>query len=47
MGGEEAAVAGRDQAEQREGAGDQIAAITWFWDTSIFPYFGLPRRLPA
>jgi RNA polymerase sigma-70 factor (TIGR02960 family) len=28
-------------------AGDQIAAITWFWDTSIFPYFGLPGRLPA
>jgi RNA polymerase sigma-70 factor (ECF subfamily) len=28
-------------------AGDQIAAITWFWDTSIFPYFGLPRSLPA
>ena len=28
-------------------AGDHIAAITWFWDTSIFPYFGLPRSLPA
>jgi RNA polymerase sigma-70 factor (ECF subfamily) len=26
--------------------GDQISAITWFSDTSIFPRFGLPRALP-
>jgi len=26
---------------------DQIAAITWFFDTSIFAYFGLPRTLHA
>jgi RNA polymerase sigma-70 factor (ECF subfamily) len=25
--------------------GDQIAAITWFADSSIFPQFGLPRTL--
>jgi RNA polymerase sigma-70 factor (TIGR02960 family) len=23
--------------------GDQISAITWFADSSVFPYFGLPR----
>jgi RNA polymerase sigma-70 factor (TIGR02960 family) len=28
-------------------AGDQIAAITWFWDTGILPHFGLPSSLPA
>lgn len=28
-------------------AGDQISAITWFWETGIFPHFGLPRSLPA
>ena len=26
--------------------GDQISAITWFSDTSVFPHFGLPRALP-
>jgi RNA polymerase sigma-70 factor (TIGR02960 family) len=26
-------------------AGDAIAAITWFADTSVFPHFGLPRTL--
>jgi len=26
-------------------AGDQISAITWFADSSIFPKFGLPRTL--
>jgi RNA polymerase sigma-70 factor, ECF subfamily len=26
--------------------GDAIAAITWFADTGIFRYFGLPRTLP-
>jgi RNA polymerase sigma-70 factor (ECF subfamily) len=26
--------------------GDQISAITWFSDSGIFPYFGLPRSLP-
>jgi hypothetical protein len=26
---------------------DQIAAITWFFDTSVFTSFGLPRRLRA
>jgi RNA polymerase sigma-70 factor (TIGR02960 family) len=26
--------------------GDQISAITWFSDSSIFPHFGLPRTLP-
>jgi len=25
--------------------GDQISAITWFADTSVFPQFGLPRAL--
>jgi RNA polymerase sigma-70 factor (TIGR02960 family) len=25
--------------------GDQISAITWFADTSVFPQFGLPRTL--
>ena len=25
--------------------GDQISAITWFGDTSVFPLFGLPRTL--
>jgi len=24
----------------------QISAITWFGDTGVFPYFGLPRTLP-
>jgi RNA polymerase sigma-70 factor (ECF subfamily) len=28
-------------------AGDQISAITWFWDTGIFSHFGLPGSLPA
>ena len=28
-------------------AGDQIAAITQFTDTSILPRFGLPRTLPS
>ncbi|MGO9882152.1 MAG: sigma-70 family RNA polymerase sigma factor [Solirubrobacteraceae bacterium] len=27
--------------------GDQISAITWFADSSVFPHFGLPRTLPA
>jgi hypothetical protein len=27
-------------------AGDSIVAITGFPDTSVFPYFGLPRTLP-
>jgi RNA polymerase sigma-70 factor, ECF subfamily len=26
--------------------GDQISAITWFSDSSVFPHFGLPRVLP-
>jgi RNA polymerase sigma-70 factor (ECF subfamily) len=26
--------------------GDQISAITWFSDSSVFPRFGLPRALP-
>jgi RNA polymerase sigma-70 factor, ECF subfamily len=26
--------------------GDQISAITWFSDNSVFPHFGLPRALP-
>jgi RNA polymerase sigma-70 factor (ECF subfamily) len=26
-------------------AGDQISAITWFSDSSVFPLFGLPRIL--
>jgi RNA polymerase sigma-70 factor (TIGR02960 family) len=26
-------------------AGDKISAMTWFADTSVFPYFGLPRTL--
>jgi RNA polymerase sigma-70 factor, ECF subfamily len=26
--------------------GDQISAITWFADSSVFPHFGLPRALP-
>ena len=25
--------------------GDQISAITWFADSSVFPHFGLPRAL--
>jgi RNA polymerase sigma-70 factor (TIGR02960 family) len=25
--------------------GDHISAISWFFDTSVFPYFGLPRAL--
>jgi len=25
---------------------DQISAITWFSDSSVFPHFGLPRALP-
>jgi RNA polymerase sigma-70 factor (ECF subfamily) len=25
--------------------GDQISAITWFGDSSVFPHFGLPRTL--
>jgi hypothetical protein len=25
--------------------GDQISAITWFGDNSVFPHFGLPRTL--
>jgi RNA polymerase sigma-70 factor (TIGR02960 family) len=27
--------------------GDAIAAITWFADTGVFRYFGLPRTLPS
>ena len=27
--------------------GDQISAITWFADSSVFPRFGLPRMLPS
>jgi RNA polymerase sigma-70 factor (TIGR02960 family) len=26
--------------------GDQISAMTWFADSSVFPLFGLPRMLP-
>jgi RNA polymerase sigma-70 factor (TIGR02960 family) len=26
--------------------GDQISAITWFSDSSVFPHFALPRALP-
>jgi hypothetical protein len=25
--------------------GDQVSAITWFGDKSVFPHFGLPRTL--
>ena len=25
--------------------GDEISAITWFGDSSVFPHFGLPRIL--
>jgi RNA polymerase sigma-70 factor (ECF subfamily) len=25
--------------------GDQVSAITWFGDNSVFPHFGLPRTL--
>jgi hypothetical protein len=25
--------------------GEQISAITWFGDSSVFPQFGLPRTL--
>lgn len=25
--------------------GEQVSAITWFGDTSVFPHFGLPRTL--
>jgi RNA polymerase sigma-70 factor (ECF subfamily) len=25
--------------------GDQVSAITWFADSSVFPHFGLPRLL--
>jgi RNA polymerase sigma-70 factor (TIGR02960 family) len=28
-------------------AGDEIAAMTWFGDTGVFRYFGLPRTLPS
>jgi hypothetical protein len=27
--------------------GDRISDITWFFDTSYFPRFGLPRTLPG
>jgi RNA polymerase sigma-70 factor (ECF subfamily) len=27
--------------------GEEVSAITWFGDNSVFPYFGLPRTLPA
>ena len=27
--------------------GDRISAITWFWERSLLPHFGLPRTLPA
>jgi hypothetical protein len=27
--------------------GDRISAITWFSDSSVFLYFGLPRTLPS
>jgi RNA polymerase sigma-70 factor, ECF subfamily len=27
--------------------GDRIAAITWFYDTGVFPRLGLPSTLPA
>jgi RNA polymerase sigma-70 factor (ECF subfamily) len=27
-------------------SGDEISAITWFADSSVFPHFGLPRMLP-
>jgi RNA polymerase sigma-70 factor (ECF subfamily) len=27
--------------------GDQVSAITWFGDKSVFPHFGLPRTLRA
>jgi hypothetical protein len=25
--------------------GEQVSAITWFGDSSVFPHFGLPRTL--
>jgi RNA polymerase sigma-70 factor (ECF subfamily) len=28
-------------------AGNGIAEITWFADSSVFPHFGLPRTLPS
>jgi RNA polymerase sigma-70 factor (ECF subfamily) len=28
-------------------AGSAVAEITWFADSSVFPYFGLPRTVPA
>jgi hypothetical protein len=28
-------------------AGSDIAEITWFGDSSVFPHFGLPRTLRA
>ena len=27
-------------------SGDQISAITWFGERSLFPHFGLPRTIP-
>ena len=27
--------------------GDRISAITWFADSSAFPHFGLPRKIPV
>jgi hypothetical protein len=27
-------------------AGDRVAEITFFTDSSVFPQFGLPRMLP-
>ena len=26
--------------------GEWISAVSWFFDTSVFPYFGLPRAVP-
>jgi hypothetical protein len=26
--------------------GERISAITWFFNTSVFPHLGLPRTLP-
>jgi RNA polymerase sigma-70 factor (TIGR02960 family) len=28
-------------------AGDNVSAMTWFGDTSVYPQFGLPRTLPS
>jgi hypothetical protein len=27
--------------------GDRISAVSWFFDTSVFPHFGLSRAVPG